>query len=580
MDNKFVWKDRDISKVIGSITWSGAVSEAARRLEFTVAHGPQDHYFPNFDIQCGDKVYFYDQERELFRGTVVTREKSSRNGELAYTAYDDVFYLLRNKTSYNFGQTTAEEIARRVLADHKFTVSNLAKTNIPISLLSNDMCLYDIIQAAYTLAHNQNGKLYGIVSREGKMIVYERGWTVANFEISEDKNITESSFSETIENMVNTVKIADSTGTQVGYVQNAEWLSQYGAMKDIVYKEDGMDAVVAANAKLKGPEQTASVTALGNTYCLFGNTVKIKESGTGLVGVFAIQSDSHEWSNGQYTMHLELMFEAFMDEKTDQKDSSSTGGESGTTVNALFTAYYPANNKMEGGFYDAMGNRLDPSKNTCAAPRSIPFGTKIKVMETGTGKDGQIYTVTDRGGAITISNGVYHFDLLMSSSAQCNNWGRVNGQALIIEESSEGSDTNAANGNYKYPFRDGYRVGTPYGKRGSLWSCKWHCGQDMTATGSKNIYAIASGTVITAGWGGSYGNYLKVKHNDGYVSLYAHMSKINVKRGQTVNTDTCLGVQGATGNVTGPHLHLEVRSPGNDRYPADTNPMTYLKARL
>lgn len=101
------------------------------------------------------------------------------------------------------------------------------------------------------------------------------------------------------------------------------------------------------------------------------------------------------------------------------------------TVNALFTAYYPANNAMEGGLYDAQGHKLDPSKNTCAAPKSIPFGTKIKIMGTGTSKDGQIYTVTDRGGAITVKNGVYHFDLLMSSAKQCNSWGRVNGKAVI-----------------------------------------------------------------------------------------------------------------------------------------------------
>ena len=55
---------------------------------------------------------------------------------------------------------------------------------------------------------------------------------------------------------------------------------------------------------------------------------------------------------------------------------SKSSGTATNTVKALFTAYYPANNAMEGGFLDALGNKLDPSKHTCAAPPSVPFGTK------------------------------------------------------------------------------------------------------------------------------------------------------------------------------------------------------------
>ena len=101
------------------------------------------------------------------------------------------------------------------------------------------------------------------------------------------------------------------------------------------------------------------------------------------------------------------------------------------TVKALFTAYYPADNKMEGGFFDAQGNRLNPAAHTCAAPKSIPFGTRIKIQGTGTSLDGMLYTVTDRGGAIKVRGDVYQFDLLMSSKAECNNWGRKNGTAII-----------------------------------------------------------------------------------------------------------------------------------------------------
>lgn len=128
------------------------------------------------------------------------------------------------------------------------------------------------------------------------------------------------------------------------------------------------------------------------------------------------------------------------------KDSDTTSnytgsGGSGTatnTVKAMFTAYYPANNAMEGGFLDAQGNLLDPSKRTCAAPPSVAFGTKMTVQGTGTSLDGVTYTVNDRGGAIQIENGVYHFDLLMSSNEECNNWGVRYGTAILGGDGTAG----------------------------------------------------------------------------------------------------------------------------------------------
>lgn len=130
------------------------------------------------------------------------------------------------------------------------------------------------------------------------------------------------------------------------------------------------------------------------------------------------------------------------------KDSDTTANYTGSggagmatnTVKAMFTAYYPANNAMEGGFLDAQGNLLDPSKRTCAAPPSVAFGTKMTVQGTGTSLDGVTYTVNDRGGAIQIENGVYHFDLLMRTNEECNNWGVRYGTAIIGGDgSSSGS---------------------------------------------------------------------------------------------------------------------------------------------
>lgn len=129
------------------------------------------------------------------------------------------------------------------------------------------------------------------------------------------------------------------------------------------------------------------------------------------------------------------------DSDTTANYTGSGGGSATNTVKAMFTAYYPADNAMEGGFLDAMGNPLDTSKRTCAAPPSVPFGTKVTVQGTGTSLDGVTYTVNDRGSAIQIENGVYHFDLLMRTNEECNNWGVKYGTAII---GGDGSSSGSA----------------------------------------------------------------------------------------------------------------------------------------
>lgn len=121
-----------------------------------------------------------------------------------------------------------------------------------------------------------------------------------------------------------------------------------------------------------------------------------------------------------------------------------------TIANAEFTAYYPYNNKLEGGLYDALGNLLKPENLTCAAPKEIPFGTKILVNGTGTDRDGKIYTVTDRGGAIKYNpaTNTYRIDLLMKDEATCNKFGRRKGTIQINATSSSNGQVSSTNGTH------------------------------------------------------------------------------------------------------------------------------------
>lgn len=118
-------------------------------------------------------------------------------------------------------------------------------------------------------------------------------------------------------------------------------------------------------------------------------------------------------------------------------------------------------------------------------------------------------------------------------------------------------------------------LGTPYHQAGGSWSSGVHTGIDFTVPTGTTVRAAGPGTVQTAGQGGSYGNQVVIKHADGVYSQYAHLSKISVSAGARVKGGQALGRSGATGNVTGPHLHFEIRT--GPEYGSDVDPIAFLR---
>ncbi|MFI1225896.1 MULTISPECIES: peptidoglycan DD-metalloendopeptidase family protein [unclassified Streptomyces] len=115
---------------------------------------------------------------------------------------------------------------------------------------------------------------------------------------------------------------------------------------------------------------------------------------------------------------------------------------------------------------------------------------------------------------------------------------------------------------WQWPMKKGtYTFTAQFGQSGGRWSAG-HTGIDLAGPTGTRIYAPAAGKVISAANGGAYGNLTKIEHAGGIVTFYAHQSSISVTAGQQVKRGTHIGDVGATGNVTGPHLHWEVRKPG------------------
>lgn len=122
----------------------------------------------------------------------------------------------------------------------------------------------------------------------------------------------------------------------------------------------------------------------------------------------------------------------------------------------------------------------------------------------------------------------------------------------------------------------GSYISTGYKAGGAVWSSGSHTGVDFHAASGTSVRAVGSGTVVEAGWGGAYGNNIVIKMNDGTYTQYGHLSSIGVSVGQTVTPGQQIGLSGATGNVTGPHLHFEARTTAE--YGSDIDPVAYLRS--
>ena len=118
-------------------------------------------------------------------------------------------------------------------------------------------------------------------------------------------------------------------------------------------------------------------------------------------------------------------------------------------------------------------------------------------------------------------------------------------------------------------------VSTGYKASSSLWSSGSHTGIDFHAMTGTPVHAVGVGTVVSTGWGGAYGNQIVLRMADGMYTQYGHLSSIGVTVGQQVTAGQQIGLSGATGNATGPHLHFEART-GPD-YGSDVDPLAYLR---
>ncbi|WP_151823819.1 M23 family metallopeptidase [Acinetobacter bereziniae] len=185
----------------------------------------------------------------------------------------------------------------------------------------------------------------------------------------------------------------------------------------------------------------------------------------------------------------------------------------------------------------------------------------------------------------TLSQGSYNpDDLDLPASAKMNVTLRSSDAPIELNNASiakkYGSSSNStsrysASSPYSWlvthPLPEMKRVSSDFGGRTMGGRAEHHSGLDLSAPSGTPIYATGPGIVTKSGWGTGYGQYVEINHGNGYITRYAHASRLIARVGDQVKAGEHIANVGCTGRCTGPHLHYEVVKDGQRK-----NPSSYL----
>ena len=140
-------------------------------------------------------------------------------------------------------------------------------------------------------------------------------------------------------------------------------------------------------------------------------------------------------------------------------------------------------------------------------------------------------------------------------------------QAMLAQIANQNSSQVTAEGEFMWPLPSGGYISCYFGDYDP--GGRPHYAMDIAIAAGTPIYASNDGTVVTATWHSSYGNYVVIDHGEGRSTLYAHCSGLAVSAGQSVSKGQVIGYVGSTGYSTGNHLHFEFRINGQKVNPAN-----------
>ena len=273
---------QDITNLAVSWTWSGDKASLSRQLEMELAFSEKD----NLPVpEIGDLVTM-EATKPLFAGVVLRRTLGSEDHTLSVTCFDYGIYLQKNDCTAKFTGATPEEITRSLCGDKGIPVAALPTTGISLRRKFSSVKINQAITTVWSLAAETNGKRYAIRYTPEGLLVKERTVSAASLVLKAAGNLMDAATVEDATNVINSVAIYD---------KNGNFLRRLGdtASQELV-------------GTMETQQRTVTVRVLGDLSLITGETVVVRESKTGLTGIFWIDADVHTWNNHNYYAMLTL----------------------------------------------------------------------------------------------------------------------------------------------------------------------------------------------------------------------------------------------------------------------------------
>ncbi len=296
----------DITQFVQSITWSGDYEDCSRELSVLVTQSHADPHLKELCTEVGSSVTFSIDGETVFSGFVVTEERATDDTAVTIECYDRGFYLNQNYLVKQYKDMTAAGITSDVCGELGVSVGDMASDGTSLSRnFLRGVTGYKIIQTAW----NMTGKQVCIRFEGENLVVKELKQDAETVVIKKASNLISASARNTIKNAVTRVALYDSEGNFLSNVDGD--VSTYGVLQKVMIQSDNEDKAAEAQAEIddNGYKQTMTVTSLGDTRLITGNTVIVQEPYTGIVGLFWIIEDKHTFKGGVWSTKLLLSFD-------------------------------------------------------------------------------------------------------------------------------------------------------------------------------------------------------------------------------------------------------------------------------
>lgn len=311
----------DISHLLVQCTWSGSRLQVARKLEFTFIQDDRDPHVPVVKYENGMTCYGYDDNGNLvFRGNIYNTERDRAKSTVKITAYDNLWVLGHSKTTRKFTNITPEEITKQICTELGVLPGEITETKTPVSFIANRKTGYQIIQGAYTEASKKTEKKYHPMMNGDKLDIIEKGTLIKDFVADAASNMTESTYKESIEKLIDQVLVVDGEGNRVDVIRDDEKIKKYSMFQDVYKQDPNKDTQTEVKKILNDNkvERSGHITVLGDYRVKSSYSIEVKDEL--FRGQFWVKADTHTFSQHNHEMKLELEFENLMNEEKTEKE--------------------------------------------------------------------------------------------------------------------------------------------------------------------------------------------------------------------------------------------------------------------